>query len=226
MVVGRSRSGGPSRSVALPADLAVGGAGDLWREDTSEAVRALLVSAVLCFSRKGFHATTTRDITAAVGLSPGALYVHFRSKEEILFEIIRTGHERSLETMRAQPDEGDPADYVRRLVAAHVAWHARHHTVARVCQYELAALEPDHLAVVLDLRQRFSAVLRSAVTRGAEAAAFDVPDVSRAVRAMLSLGIDLVRWYRRDGADSPEALGGFYADLALRMIGATAGRGT
>ena len=219
VVARRNRSGGPSRAVAVPADLAAGGTADLWREGTSEAVRALLVSAVLCFSRKGFHATTTRDITAAVGLSPGALYVHFPSKEDVLFEIIRTGHERSLEAMRAQPDEGDPADYVRRLVASLVAWHARHHTVARVCQYELAALEPDHLAVVLDLRQRFSAVLREAVTWGAREGAFDVPDVNRAVRAMLSLGIDLVRWYRLDGADSPDELGAFYADLALRMIG-------
>ncbi len=223
MVAGRNRSGGPNRAVAVPADLAVGGAADLWREGTSEAVRALLVSAVLCFGRKGFHATTTRDITAAVGLSPGALYVHFPSKEDVLFEIVRTGHERALEAMLSQPDEGDPTDYVRRLVAGHVAWHARHHTVARVCQYELAALAPEHHAVVLDLRQRFSAVLRSAVTRGARAGAFDVPDVNHAVRAMLSLGIDLVRWYRLDGADSPEALGGFYADLALRMIGANPG---
>ncbi len=224
MVTRRNRSGGPSRAVVVPAELAAGGAVDLWREGTSEAVRALLVSAVLCFSSKGFHATTTRDITAAVGLSPGALYVHFPSKEDVLFEIVRTGHEQALETMRSQPDDGDPTDYVRRLVAGHVAWHARHHTVARVCQYELAALTPEHLAVVLDLRQRFSAVLRSAVAQGARAGAFDVPDVNHAVRAMLSLGIDLVRWYRLDGADSPEALGGFYADLALRMIGASAGR--
>jgi AcrR family transcriptional regulator len=212
----RNRSGGPSRAVAVPADPAA----DLWRDGTSEAVRALLVSAVLCFSGKGFHATTTRDITAGVGLSPGALYVHFPSKEDVLFEIVRTGHERSLDAMLSQPDEGDPTDYVRGLVASHVAWHARHHTVARVCQNELAALSPDHLAVVLDLRQRFSAVLRSAVTRGARAGTFDVPDVNRAVRAVLSLGIDLVRWYRLDGADSPEELGAFYADLALRMIGA------
>jgi AcrR family transcriptional regulator len=220
MVASRNRSGGPSRAVTVPADVAVGGAADLWREGTSEAVRALLVSAVLCFSRKGFHATTTRDITAGVGLSPGALYVHFPSKEDVLFEIVRTGHERALETLRSEPDDGDPAGYVRRLVVSHVAWHARHHTVARVCQYELAALAPEHLAVVLDLRQRYSATLRAAVTRGARAGAFDVPDVDHAVRAMLSLGIDLVRWYRLDGADSPEALGGFYADLALRMIGA------
>jgi hypothetical protein len=35
---------------------------------------------------------------------------------------------------------------------------------------------------------------------------------------MLSLGIDLVRWYRLDGPDSPEQLGDFYADLALKMV--------
>ncbi|MBB4911682.1 TetR/AcrR family transcriptional regulator [Actinophytocola algeriensis] len=212
----RNRSGGPNRTVAVPEDEAA----DLWRDGTPEAVRALLVSAVLCFSGKGFHATTTRDITAAVGLSPGALYVHFPSKEDVLFEIVRTGHERALAAMTAQSDEGDPVDHVRRLVAAHVAWHARHHTVARVCQYELAALAPGHHAEVLELRHRFSELVHSAVTRGARSGAFDVPDVDRAVRAVLSLGIDLVRWYRLDGDDSPEALGAFYAGLALRMIGA------
>lgn len=214
-VAQRNRSGGPSRAVAVPADPAA----DLWRDSASEAVRALLVSAVLCFSSKGFHATTTRDITAAVGLSPGALYVHFPSKEDVLFEIMRTGHGRALDAMRSVTDDGDPVDYVRRLVASHVAWHARHHTVARVCQYELAALAPDHLAEIHDLRQRFSAILLSAVTRGATSGTFEVPDVNRAVRAVLSLGIDLVRWYRLDGPDSPESLGDFYADLALRMIG-------
>ena len=43
-------------------------------------------------------------------------------------------------------------------------------------------------------------------------------DVNRVVRGMLSLSIDLVRWYRLDGNDSPEQLGDFYADLALRMV--------
>lgn len=212
----RNRSGGPNRTVAVPEEAAA----DLWRDGTPEAVRALLVSAVLCFGSKGFHATTTRDITAAVGLSPGALYVHFPSKEDVLFEIVRTGHERALAAMLSQRDDGDPVGYVRGLVASHVAWHARHHTVARVCQYELAALAPDHHAAVLELRHRFSELLHSAVSRGARSGAFDVPDVNRAVRAVLSLGIDLVRWYRLDGDDSPEALGDFYADLALRMIGA------
>lgn len=189
---------------------------EFWGEHTSPVARALLSSAVQCFARKGFHATTTRDITAVVGLSPGSLYVHFPSKEAVLFHIARIGHERALTALTDRHDDGD----IRRLVAAHVSWHARHHTVARVCQYELAALEPEHFAEVLELRQRFSAVMRAAVERGVRDGVFDVPDIDRAVRAILSLGVDLVRWYRLDGADSPEALGESYAELAARMLGA------
>jgi AcrR family transcriptional regulator len=220
----RPRSGG--RRLALSAtnlatDLVPDSIPDeFWAEETSPVARALLRSAVLCFARRGFHATTTRDITAGVGLSPGALYVHFSAKEEVLFEIARTGHERALEAVRSQTDDGDTRSYVRRLVASHVWWHARHHTVARVCQYELTALEPEHYAAVLDLRQRFSSVVRSAVARGVREGVFDVPDLNRVVRAIMSLGIDLVRWYRLDGADSPETLSEFYAELALRMIDA------
>lgn len=218
----RRRSGGrhPAAAADLVTDLPPGSVPDeFWGVDAGPVARALLASAVLAFAGKGFHATTTRDITSAVGLSPGALYVHFSSKEEVLFEIARTGHERALETLRSQPDDGDSRRYVGRLVAGLVTWHARHNTVARVCQYELAALAPEHFSAVLDLRQQFSDVVRSAVARGVREGVFDVPDVNRAVRAVLSLGIDLVRWYRLDGADSPEALGDFYADLALRMIG-------
>ena len=192
--------------------------------DGSGSRVALLDAAVLCFARTGFHATTTRDITAAVGLSPGALYVHFPSKEAVLFEIARTGHRRALDALRAQPDDGDCRAYLRRLVVALVTWHARHHTVARVCQYELGALEPEHLDPVLELRKEFTGVVRAAVERGARSGEFDVPDVDRAVRAVLSLGIDLVRWYRLDGADPPATMGEVYADLALRMVGAPEAR--
>ena len=53
----------------------------LWDSQRGEVARSLLTSGVRCFASSGYHATTTRDITAAVGLSPGALYVHFPSKE-------------------------------------------------------------------------------------------------------------------------------------------------
>lgn len=200
---------------------------EFWGPEFAPVARALLTSAVVCFAQNGFHATSTRHITSAVALSPGALYVHFSSKEDVLYAIARTGHQRSLEALTDPPiietDLQAPDDHTRKvadLVRRLVAWHARYHTVARVCQYELSGLAPEHLQDILDVRKRITDVLRAAVSQGAEAGAFDIDSVHRTVRAILSLGVDLVRWYRLDQTDTPEELGNFYASLTLRMLGA------
>jgi hypothetical protein len=91
--------------------------------------------------------------------------------------------------------------------------------VARVCQHELGALTPEHYEEIAAVRRDYRDVFRSAVSRGVAAGVFDVDDVNRAARAILSLGVDLVRWYRLDGPDSPEKLADVYAGLALRMLG-------
>src|SRR5262249_29770688 len=100
---------------ALPPSLPDRSA-QLWDSQRGEVARSLLTSGVRCFASNGFHATTTRDITAAVGLSPGALYVHFPSKEHLLFEIIRAGHVRSLEILQAAEAGGNAVSYLRSLV--------------------------------------------------------------------------------------------------------------
>ncbi len=192
----------------------------LWDSSLGEVPRKLLTSAVRCFASNGFHATTTRDISSGIGLSPGALYVHFPSKEDVLFEIIRTAHERVLSYV-SEPAVLATEDPVRRLhalVARYTEWHARHHVAARVSQYELAGLSAEHYEEIVELRHETNVVFRAAVERGVATGAFADIDVKRVARAILSLGIDLVRWYRRDGSDSPAQLGEFTAQLALKMV--------
>jgi AcrR family transcriptional regulator len=193
---------------------------DLWSGQLGEVPRGLLTSAVRCFAANGFHATTTRDICEGMGLSPAALYVHFPSKELVLFEIIRAGHERVL-TYVQDPSvlaaEGS-ADRLGAIISRYTAWHARHHVAARVCQLELAGLSAEHYDQVLELRHRTNEFFRDAVARGVADGSFAQVDIKRVTRAMLSLSIDLVRWYRLEGADSPDQLGEFYADLALKMV--------
>jgi AcrR family transcriptional regulator len=190
---------------------------DLWDPDLGDAARRLLTSAVRCFAANGYHATTTRDIAAGVGLSPAALYVHFPAKELVLYEIIRASHEHALAHIRC-PAQPTAAETLRTLVSRYTAWHARHHVAARVAQYELAGLTAAHYEEILHLRHQTNEVVRHAVAVGVADGTFAPVDVKRVVRAMLSLGIDLARWYRLDGTDHPEELGEFYADLALRMV--------
>lgn len=67
----------------------------------------ILDSAETCFSRAGFHRTTMQDICREAAISPGALYVYFASKEDLiagLAERDRTQFAEHFEEISAAPD--------------------------------------------------------------------------------------------------------------------------
>ena len=193
----------------------------------------LLDAAIAAFAARGFHGTTTRDIAAAAGMSPAAIYVHHESKEELLFQISRAGHEQTLNLLRtaiggtefAPPrtcawlGAEDPAAQLAAAVRAFATHHATAHTVARIVNYELAALSEPHLREIMQLRRAITRELRALVDRGVAAGVFDTPDPRMATTVLLSLGVDLSRWYRDGLALTPEQVGDFYADVALRIVG-------
>ncbi|MEW1910418.1 TetR/AcrR family transcriptional regulator [Kitasatospora sp. NPDC085895] len=205
------------RSASTPAALA----DELWPDVQPETARRLMAAGLECFARQGYHATTTRDIAAAAGMSSAALYVHFPSKAALLFEIVRSGHEQILAVVdRAVTGAGDPVVRMGRLAREFTEWHARRHAVARVVAYELKSLPEDDYRTVVDLRRRIEHLTQGLVREGIEAGVFEVRDVQAAGRAVLSLGIDVARWYEDRMRTSPRALGQQYADLVLRMLGA------
>jgi AcrR family transcriptional regulator len=198
-----------------------------WGEVTPEASRRIVLAAVDAFAERGYHATTTRDIAARAGLSPAALYVHYPSKAALLAHISVVGHRAALELVEQALALGgdDPRDRLGAAVAGFVAWHARHHRVARVVQYELAALPDDARATVVALRRRIEGLVAAEIAAGAAAGVMDVGPGTGGerpvARAVLSLGIDVARWYDPSRRDTPEQLGALYAELSARMVGAT-----
>lgn len=190
----------------------------------AEATRArLLQAAIDAFAAKGFHGTTTRDIAAAAGMSPAALYVHHRSKEELLHLIARDGHEKVLAIVTdGVASSTDPVEQLRRVMHDFAAHHARGHVAARVVNYELAALSPEHLAEMTALRQRIDATIQRLVEAGMAAGHFHVPDARMASAALLSLGIDIARWYDAQAGWTPERVAEQYAEIGLRIVGAGA----
>jgi AcrR family transcriptional regulator len=196
---------------------------ELWPDVQPDAARRLMLAAVESFALRGYHATTTRDIAGAAGMSPAALYVHFPSKAALLFAISKTGHEQTLTLVESVAAQSVGAvERMRKIVEDFVAWHARRHTVARVVQYELQALPEKEYAVVADLRRRIEQLVREVIADGVTEGVFTVSDVRTAARAVLSLGVDVARWYSERMGKTPKALGRDYAELVLRMLGATA----
>ncbi|MEU1531026.1 TetR/AcrR family transcriptional regulator [Streptomyces fagopyri] len=191
-----------------------------WAEVTPDAARRLLVAAVEAFAERGYHATTTRDIAGRAGMSPAALYIHYKTKEELLHRISRIGHDKALAIVRTAADgEGGAAERLTAAVRSFVRWHAGQHTTARVVQYELDALGPEARAEIIALRRQTDAAVRGIIEDGVGAGDFDVPDVPGTTLAVLSLCIDVARWFNVDGPRTPDEVGGLYADLVLRMVG-------
>ncbi len=58
------------------------------QEHRAEQRRRILAAAVACFSRDGFHGTSMQKICAEAGMSPGALYRYFPSKESLIGAIV------------------------------------------------------------------------------------------------------------------------------------------
>ncbi|MFJ7999575.1 TetR/AcrR family transcriptional regulator [Streptomyces sp. NPDC096310] len=192
-----------------------------WGEVTPEAARKLLVAAVEAFAERGYHATTTRDIAGRAGMSPAALYIHYKTKEELLHRISRIGHDSALELLTAAADgEGTAAQRLSDAVRAFVRWHAERHTTARVVQYELDALGAEHRAEIVELRRSSNAAIRRILVDGVRDGEFDVPDVPGTTLAVLSLCIDVARWFNAAGPRTPDEVGALYADLVLRMVSA------
>ncbi|SRR6266545_2760162 len=74
----------------------------------------LLETSLRLFRRKGFERTTMRDIAEAAGMSVGAAYYHFRSKEDLVLAYYRwtqNEHERLLR--ERLPGLTDPVERVR-----------------------------------------------------------------------------------------------------------------
>ncbi|HEV7626712.1 MAG TPA: TetR/AcrR family transcriptional regulator [Streptomyces sp.] len=200
------------------------GADESFEGVTPDAARRLLLGAVEAFAERGFHATTTRDIASRAGMSPAALYIHYKTKEELLFQISKVGHERSVSVLAEAADSsGGDADRLAAAVRCFVRWHAEHHTTARVVQYELAALGEQHYEEIVELRRRSEEILRQVLESGDASGEFEVADIRGTTLAVMSLCIDVARWYSPKGRRTPDEIGTLYADLVLRMVTARGG---
>lgn len=184
-----------------------------------DTVQRLIDAAADAFADKGFHATTTRDIAARAGLSPAGVYVHFASKEDLLFQLSHQGHTAALELVRAARERAaTPRDQVAAIVSDFARWHAEHFRTARCVQYEFPHLSPEHRDQVLAQRKQIDAVVRQVLTAGVRSGDFEVPDVAGTTLALLSMCIDVARWYEPGIRRTPEAIGAAYGQLAQRLV--------
>jgi TetR/AcrR family transcriptional regulator, cholesterol catabolism regulator len=170
------------------------------RQDLLDAAAALVC-------RRGYHATSMRDIAGATSMLPGSIYYHFESKEELLVAVYAEGVRRiAARVDRAVTGASTP---IKRLEAACIAHLEMLLTDSDYAQVVVRVLPEDVPSVserLTALRDDYEARFRSLI------AALAPPRARRRYLRLMLLGAlnSAQSWYR-PGGDSP-------ARIARRML--------
>jgi AcrR family transcriptional regulator len=197
--------------------------------DPRPSVEAIRAAAFKQFAERGYPVVTVRDIMKACGLTQGALYNHFKSKDELLHDII-TSTQAELERLclQAVADAGaDPRAQLAAFVRAYVMRHCRLRIEALVANREIGWLDQERVSDIRRSRREIRDILVGVLTRGMESGVFDPPqvagktDLKAMAMALLDQCTHVSMWYIPGRRLDEEQMAALYAEMALRSVGAT-----
>jgi AcrR family transcriptional regulator len=196
--------------------------------DPRPPVEAIRAAAFAQFAERGYPVVTVRDIMKACGLTQGALYNHFKSKDELLHDIIAST-QAELERVCQQALAGAGSDARARLAAfvrAYVVRHCRLRVEALVANREISWLDTDRVRDIRRSRRAIRDILVTILMQGVERGVFDPPqvdgrrDLKAIAMALLDQCTHVSMWYGPGGELGEEQMAKLYADMALRAVGA------
>jgi AcrR family transcriptional regulator len=184
--------------------------------------RKILEAALRLFATQGFHGSSIREIVKLVELQASAVYAHFPSKESVLAELARLGHQAHFHALQsALLDAGaDPVDQLAAIVGANAIVHATYPHLAVVVNEEMRALSDELAAPALALRNQSTALALQILDRGLRAGRFSTPGLDVTVAAIGAMAMRIPYWYSPALGYGVEQLADKQVELALRMVGA------
>jgi AcrR family transcriptional regulator len=182
----------------------------------------ILKKSIGLFLRTSFKATSIRHITDALGITKGAFYWHFKSKDELLLTIIEKYDNEFLERLYAHM-EAFEGSFVKKFREYHkyINEYAREHGEFCVLFVTLAAEMAGSRTMaerrIKRVYGRYHAFIESVLTQGKEEGLFEAGyDVALNAHIVIAIhnGI-LLQWYMSKPEIEGPLLARTYRDVIL-----------
>ena len=173
-----------------------------------ETRRALIASALELFGSKGYEATSVQEITDGAGVTKGAFYHHFESKEDLLRLIHDEFVDEQLAAVQAVlAEHEDPVRQLEELFRFFAESVRRFQPNVTVFFQERRYLTGDRFAAVKKKRDEFDRLFRGVITNGVEQGAFrDDLDPQVVYLGIIGMFSWMHQWYRPRGRLSTEEI--------------------
>ncbi|HZZ50350.1 MAG TPA: TetR/AcrR family transcriptional regulator [Pseudonocardia sp.] len=192
--------------------------------DPDETRRALMEAALDLFAEKGFSRSSMQEVADRAGVTKGAFYHHFYTKEDVLHIIHDQFIDRALEAQdHALAEFASPTEQLARMAFDTTMICIEYQKHVMVFFRELPVLTGEVREAILEKRRRSTSIFEDTVRRGIEAGEFD-PDIDPTVAALGLLGMWVwsYQWYREDGRRTPTEVARQFTEMSLRSVGARA----
>jgi AcrR family transcriptional regulator len=180
----------------------------------------IVAAAVALFAEQGYDATSVNQVVARAGVAKGALYHHFESKDDLLYEVYRELVDRQLAGLRTiLAEDRPPAATLRALIDDLVSTTAASAAEAKVFARESHRLGDANQARVRAARRTIHDAVIELVRAGQAAGDF-APVASPEMVSFTVFGVinELPVWYRPDGPKQPAELAAELAALILAAL--------
>lgn len=181
--------------------------------------KELMATAIECFARSGYQGTSIERIASAAGVTKGALYYHFRDKEDLLFEAVQDRiAEFEQRVVGSVKEVGDPAAALAEIARICVQIATRNNLRRFILRLMVEALDtnPRLSEAFRGILRRFRSYLAGIVRLGQERGVFRA-DVDPAVAAQLFaggvVGAELQHYQDRERVDLGVAMQGVVDEL-------------
>lgn len=186
-------------------------------EDTkptsNTTLELLFASAAELFRKKGFAGTTTRELSALMGLQSASLYYHMSSKEDLLYKLCTATLEDVTATFEsvfqdAEHNNEDPFATLHSLVVEYAELILRDHDRHATMLIEIRSLSSAHRKSFVKQRYKNVRMVENLVER-AQTANQIRPDIDAhyLTLALFNLLNWSIFWYSADGELLPREIG-------------------
>lgn len=189
-------------------------------DELGNAREAILDASVTLFSERGYTGTSMRDIAQKVGVLPGSLYAHIKSKEEILAEIVTSGIAEFLEIQDSIEASGAaPEERLREAIRLHVNVVARNPERTLVVFHQWRFLGEPHRSSAVKMRRRYGQMFANILTQQPYFKG-NSKDPQIRIQCFTILGALnwTPEWYSPTGPYSPDELGKRMADSLVQGL--------
>lgn len=184
----------------------------------------MLDTACVLFARKGYFATSIREIAAAMGIQKASLYYYISSKEDLIYQISKTAHQHLSESVHAALEKVEaPEERLYAFILAHVVSLLQHQNWHAAANEEMThAFSPERKAEVIALRDQYEQTARR-VLADAQAVGFLRSDISTKYLSLVLFGMitNMYSWYQPGVDFEPLKLAQTIADVFLAGISRT-----